>query len=154
MSDIPTSWQRGDGLLPKRSIMQALWRGFAHACPACGHGRLFHSYLKVSDACADCGAELHHHRADDAPPYFTIVLVAHVVVPLMLMVEKGWAPALWVHSAIWLPLTLAMSLAFLPAIKGALVGYQWALYMHGFDPRSGGDESWDAVGFKTSRGEG
>jgi hypothetical protein len=27
-----------------------------------------------------------------------------------------------------------LCLALLPIIKGAIVGLQWALYMHGFDP--------------------
>ena len=31
-----------------------------------GQGRMFHRYLKVNDACPQCGGELHHHRADDA----------------------------------------------------------------------------------------
>ena len=29
-----------------------------------------------------------------------------------------------------------LSLAVLPIIKGALVGLQWALLMHGFDPNA------------------
>ena len=43
------------------------------------------------------------------------------------------------HLAIWLPLTLVMTLALLRPIKGALIGLQWALYMHGFDTRSDPD---------------
>jgi len=34
--------------------------------------------------------------------------------------------------ALWIPLTLVVSLLVLPRIKGALVAYQWALRMHGF----------------------
>jgi Protein of unknown function (DUF983) len=33
---------------------------------------------------------------------------------------------------LWVPLTIGLSLWFLPRIKGALVGLQWALKMHGF----------------------
>jgi len=32
----------------------------------------------------------------------------------------------------WAALTIVASLALLPRVKGALVGYQWALRMHGF----------------------
>src|SRR6516164_8453082 len=35
--------------------------------------------------------------------------------------------------AIYLPLTVLMSLALLQPVKGAVVGLQWALRMHGFD---------------------
>jgi uncharacterized protein (DUF983 family) len=49
-------------------------------------------------------------------------------------VETAYAPAYWLHAAIWLPLTFGMSLALLQPIKGALVGLQWAFRMHGFNP--------------------
>jgi uncharacterized protein (DUF983 family) len=112
--------------------------GFRLRCPACGAAPLFARYLKVSGACPGCGEALHHHRADDAPPYFTILIVGHVIVGAILPVERAFAPPLWVHAVVWLPLTLAMSLALLPRIKGAVVGLQWALYMHGFgEPAAG-----------------
>lgn len=95
---------------------------------------MFHRYLKVAPACGQCGEALHHHRADDAPAYFTILIVGHVIVPLALWMEMAHRPALWLHAAVWTPATLILALALLPAIKGALVALQWALYMHGFDP--------------------
>ena len=60
--------------------------------------------------------------------------MGHFVVGGALALERGLAPASWVHLVIWLPLTLIASLLLLPRVKGALVGLQWALYMHGFDP--------------------
>jgi uncharacterized protein (DUF983 family) len=106
--------------------------GSCRALSACGQGRLFGGYLKVEHACAACGTELHHHRADDAPPYFTMVIVGHVVVGGVLALERFAGPPYWLHLALWLPLTLALSLWLLPMVKGALVGLQWALRMHGF----------------------
>ena len=115
-----------------RSIRQAIWRGFQKACPACGKGQLFATYLGSHDACPDCKMALHHQRADDAPPYFTIFGVGHVVIPAMLVVEKIWMPELWIHFILWLPLTLFLTLWLLPRVKGAVIGLQWALRMHGF----------------------
>ena len=117
-----------------RSILGSLLRGAALKCPACGTGAMFRRYLKVADACPHCGEELHHHRADDAPPYFTIVIVGHIVVGLVLAVEMAYRPPLWLHAALWLPLTVILALIILPPVKGALVALQWALLMHGFDP--------------------
>jgi len=117
---------------PLRPLRPALLRGFLKRCPACGEGRMFRAYLKVSDNCPHCGEELHHHRADDAPPYFTIVIVGHIVVSLMLAIELRYLPPIWVHMAIWPALTLISSLWLLPSIKGAVVGGQWAMHMHGF----------------------
>lgn len=101
-------------------------------CPSCGNGRIFRKFLKVADHCEACNEEFHHHRADDAPPYFTIFIVGHVIVPLMLWIEMAYRPDLWIHGLIWGPLTIVLSLATLPIVKGAVVGLQWALRMHGF----------------------
>jgi uncharacterized protein (DUF983 family) len=126
-----------------RSLLASLLRGASSRCPACGQGRLFHSYLKVADHCPSCGEALHHHRADDAPAYFAIAIVGHVVVGLLLAVEMAYRPPLWLHAAIWLPLTVILALIVLPPIKGALVGLQWALLMHGFDPNHSDEmETW------------
>jgi len=129
-----------------RSVFGSLLRGAALKCPACGTGAMFRRYLKVADACPHCGEALHHHRADDAPPYFTIVIVGHIVVGLVLAVEMVYRPPLWLHAALWLPLTLILTLVILPPVKGALVALQWALLMHGFDPDAKDEmpESFDA----------
>ena len=119
-------------LASPRPVWDALKRGGRQTCPACGAGALYSSYLKVNPACPTCGEELHHHRADDAPPYFTMTIVGHVVVAGVLYLEKAFAPEPWVHALIWLPLLVLMSLWLLPRVKGALVGLQWALRMHGF----------------------
>jgi uncharacterized protein (DUF983 family) len=122
-----------------RSIQTSLLRGLCQSCPACGKGSLYRAYLKIADTCPACGEELHHQRADDAPPYFTMLIVGHVVVAGVLVLERAFAPPGWVHMALWLPLTVFLSLYFLPRVKGALVGLQWALRMHGFG--GAGDET-------------
>ena len=89
-------------------------------------------YLKVNARCSQCGEALHHQRADDAPPYFTCLVVGHVVVPLALIVEQVWEPPVVWQLGFWLPATLALTLWLLPRVKGALVAVQWAGRMHGF----------------------
>lgn len=124
---------------PPRNLRQAMGRGFRMKCPSCGTGSLFHKYLKVAPACSSCSEELHHHRADDAPPYFTILIVGHLIVPMVLAVEMAYRPDLWIHAALWFPMTLFLAMTALPLMKGALVGLQWANYMHGFDPTDRAD---------------
>ena len=122
-----------------RSWWSAMRRGGALHCPNCGKGSLFERYLKVRHSCQTCQEALHHHRADDAPPYFTIFIVGHLIVGGVLSVEQAFHPEPWVQAVLWLPLTVVLSLALLPRIKGALVGLQWALRMHGFgDPADDG----------------
>ena len=124
---------------PQRNVAEAMLRGMMCRCPACGKGKLFNGFLTVSPACSACGTELHHHRADDAPPYFTITIVGHIIIPAMLAVEFMYRPEIWIHMSLWLTLTVILSLGFLRPVKGALVGLQWALYMHGFDPDADDD---------------
>lgn len=107
---------------PVPPLGTALLRGLRARCPACGERDLFQGYLRVVPACSNCGAPLGLARADDAPPYFTIVAVGHIIVPGMLLLERAETPPLWVHAAIWVPLTLVLSLALLRPIKGATVG--------------------------------
>jgi uncharacterized protein (DUF983 family) len=114
---------------PVPRMIDALRRGALGTCPACGRTKLFRSFLKVRESCPACAAPLGLARADDAPPYFTIIVVGHVIVPSMLFVETNWAPPLWLDVAIWVPLTLAMSLALLQPIKGMTVGVMTSLGM-------------------------
>jgi uncharacterized protein (DUF983 family) len=128
--------ERGVAARPARSGWRAALRGALCRCPNCGRGWLFSSYLRVVDRCPACAEDLSHHRADDAPPYFTILIVGHAIIGLVLWVEIVWSPPIWVHAALWLPLTLGLALALLPPVKGVVVGLQWAFFMHGF----GGEE--------------
>jgi uncharacterized protein (DUF983 family) len=113
------------------SVALGLRRGLALRCPGCGQAPLFASYLKPHPQCAVCLLQLDAFRADDAPPYFTILLVGHIVVPGMLLLEKLVHPPSWVHAALWIPLTLALTLTILPRMKGAVIGVQWANRIRG-----------------------
>ena len=112
--------------------LPAMRRGFLGHCPACNRGRLFGRFLKVADRCEACGAEFHHHRADDLPPYLVIFLVGHLVGYGILMTETRLEIPLWVHLATWPALALVLCLVLLQPMKGAVVGLQYALGMHGF----------------------
>ena len=134
-----TSAAAAPALLAKRPLGQAIKRGLLGRCPNCGEGRLFGRYLKVVDACAACGEDYTAQRADDLPPYITIVIVGHIVIPLVLWVEKAYHPEVWIQMTAWLPLTLLLTLLMLQPVKGGVVGLQWANYMHGFDPHGADD---------------
>jgi uncharacterized protein (DUF983 family) len=122
----------GTGRVPQ-SLKTSLWRGLRCRCPNCGKGQIFRAFLKVADRCEVCGEELHHHRADDLPAYLVIVIVGHLVIPLILHVEVAYEPAYWVHAVLWLPLTLALALALIQPVKGAVIALQWHVGMHGFE---------------------
>lgn len=110
----------------ERSVARAIVRGVLGRCPSCGEGRLLQGFLKATPACRSCGEGYAHLRADDMPPWLTIMIVGHIVVPLLLVVEQVWHPALWVQMAIWPAVTLALLLLLLPRCKGLVLGLLWA----------------------------
>ncbi len=120
------------------SIPIALGRGWRRTCPCCGEGAAFAGFLRIRERCAVCGEALHHHRADDAPAYLAMLVTGLVVVPALWLVEVGYRPPLVLHFVLWPLAGTALSLYLLPRFKGAVLGVQWVLRMHGFEKRSDG----------------
>jgi uncharacterized protein (DUF983 family) len=117
----------------------SIFRGWRGRCPRCGAGSLFSSFLKMQSNCPSCGLALEPFRADDAPAYFTILAVGHVVVPMVLAFEKyGDQPPLWAHALLWLPLSVALALLLLPRIKGAVIALLWTQSAATPKPSTGG----------------
>ena len=132
--DKVTTWPPQHLVPAKRDAWQAMARGLRCRCPNCGEGKLFRAFLKVADQCPVCNEVFSHHRADDLPAYLVIVIVGHIVVPLLLAVETHYSPPYQLQMIVWPLITLALALLLLQPVKGAVVGLQWALRMHGFDP--------------------
>ena len=105
----------------------AVRRGLGNRCPFCGVGKVFSGYLTVTRECSHCHAPLGLLRADDAPPYFTIFLAGHILVPIVLWVEKTYEPPMWLHMVVWLPLFAIVCTLLLRPIKGAVVGWMSTL---------------------------
>lgn len=125
--DEPVRWsprRKGDGALGEHDVPlgTAVRRGLNNCCPHCGQGRVFAGYLRVVPECAACGFPLGNLRADDAPPYFTIFLVGHLLLPPVLWVERAYQPEMWVHMVVWLPLFTLACVLLLRPVKGATVG--------------------------------
>jgi uncharacterized protein (DUF983 family) len=132
-------WTRESAIAEKRDVWTSIKRGFRGRCPRCGEGKLFRAFLKVDNNCSVCDLDFTPHRADDLPAYLVIVIVGHIVVPIALMIETNYSPSVALQLAFYLPITLVASLALLQPVKGAVVGMQWALRMHGFDEQNPGD---------------
>lgn len=118
-------------MIPRRSKAQAtflgLKRGALGRCPNCGDGRLFGAYLKVRPVCEACGHDNGRYPSDDAPPYFTILIVGHLVVAPLLAFQVIWTIPTGLLLAILLPALAALTLTVLPIVKGAVVGVLWSL---------------------------
>ena len=128
-----------------RPWLRAMARGFVGRCPHCGRGRLFGRFLKPVATCAVCGEDFTHQRADDAPPYFTMVIVGHLVVPVMVATILLTNLSTTTYLLIWLPTIAILTVGLLQPVKGAIIAFQWALRMHGFDGK--GDDAVDYQSF-------
>jgi uncharacterized protein (DUF983 family) len=122
----------GSQKLRDRSRRQAMWRAARNKCPQCGEGKLLAGYVKVEESCSSCGLSFSGHRADDAPPYFTMMIVGHIVIPLALELKRHVHPPLALQFLLWTFVMGIMTWWLLPKVKGALIGLQWANRMHGF----------------------
>jgi uncharacterized protein (DUF983 family) len=109
-----------------KSVWTGLKRGLACRCPACGRGELFRAFLKPKAQCEICGSDNTVYPADDFPPYLTIIIVGHVMVPLLLWVDWTFNPPMVLEASIWVVLATLACLWLLPRMKGVAVGLCWA----------------------------
>jgi uncharacterized protein (DUF983 family) len=94
-------------------------------CPRCGEATIFAGFLQLTDRCEACGLELAPFNAADGPAFFAMSFVGIVVGFAALLVEVAYAPPVWVHALIWLPVILILCLGLLRPIKGVMVALQY-----------------------------
>ena len=114
---------------PIPPLLTAMGRGAVGRCPACGQTRCFQGFLRVVPVCANCTAPLGSLRADDLPPYLTIFVAGHLVVPLMLWTESAFQLDFGTQALIWLPITAVLTTVLLRPVKGAVLGLMLKLGM-------------------------
>jgi uncharacterized protein (DUF983 family) len=90
-----------------------------------------HHYLKIVERCSRCDEVYGHFRADDAPPWLTILIVGHFAVPIILALELSFQVPMWVELAIYLPLIVLLTLALLPRCKGVVLAVLWVTKAEG-----------------------
>jgi uncharacterized protein (DUF983 family) len=66
-----------------------------------------------------------NHEAGDGPAVFVILIVGFAIVAIALIVEINFAPPIWLHLTVWIPLILASSLGLLRISKSLLVALRY-----------------------------
>lgn len=102
-------------------------RGLRHRCPACGRGRLYQSYLKQVPACAICGAPLGRIRAEDGPPWLTVLILGPFLAGLTFIAARHEHWPLWATLPALSLFAASAVLIILPRIKGAVIGLLWSM---------------------------
>jgi uncharacterized protein (DUF983 family) len=100
--------------------------GISGRCPRCGEGKLFDGFLKVRPHCSACGLDFGFADSADGPAVFIMLIAGFVVLGAALYVEIAYEPPIWLHLAIWLPLSVIVCLALLRPMKGLAVALQYA----------------------------
>jgi uncharacterized protein (DUF983 family) len=107
------------------TLSQTILRGLACKCPRCGRGKLYAGFLTLAAKCDACGLDYAFIDSGDGPAIFIILIAGAIVVGAALIVEVKYQPPFWVHAALWLPLTLAVTLWPLRAAKSLMIALQF-----------------------------
>ncbi|MCA0424934.1 MAG: DUF983 domain-containing protein [Proteobacteria bacterium] len=99
--------------------------GLRGRCPACGEGALFKGFIALPEKCSNCGLSYKFADSGDGPAVFVILLAGFLMIGLMFFVEQAYAPPLWLHLVIFIPLTLIVCLGMLRPLKGILIALQY-----------------------------
>jgi uncharacterized protein (DUF983 family) len=99
--------------------------GIAGRCPRCGQGNLFSHFITVAPRCNVCDLAFDFADAGDGPAVFVMLFAGFLVVGIALWTEVTYEPPLWVHLAIFLPLTLIVCVGLLRPLKGLLIALQY-----------------------------
>ena len=99
--------------------------GVAGRCPRCGRGKLFKGFVDVAPVCESCGLDLKFADSGDGPAVFVMLFAGFFIVGLALYIEVKFEPPMWVHAAIFLPLTLIVCVGMLRPLKGVLIALQY-----------------------------
>src|SRR5437879_13619950 len=107
------------------TLAEGAMRGLAGKCPRCGRGKLYAGFLDLRPKCDACGLDYAFIDSGDGPAVFIIMIAGAIVVAAALIVEVKYQPPFWLHAALWLPLTLAVTLWPLRAMKSLLIALQF-----------------------------
>ncbi|QCI98518.1 DUF983 domain-containing protein [Agrobacterium larrymoorei] len=99
--------------------------GLQGCCPRCGRGKLFDGFLKIKPSCSACGLDYSFADAGDGPAVFVMLIVGFLIMGLALWFDSLFAPPVWLHALIWLPLAVIVSLVLLRKLKGIMVALQY-----------------------------
>ncbi len=99
--------------------------GLQGCCPRCGRFKLFDGFIKLKPRCSACGLDYAFADAGDGPAVFVMLIVGFLIIGLALWFDSVFAPPVWLHALIWLPLTVIVSLLLLRKFKGIMVALQY-----------------------------
>ena len=71
-----------------------------------------------------CGLDYSSFNVGDGPAALLTMIIGALVIFLAVMVDTAFRPPFWVHIIIWVPFTVAITMASLRVAKGALLAVE------------------------------
>lgn len=99
--------------------------GLRGCCPRCGEGKLFISVLKPGKECMNCNLDYEFIDSGDGPAVFVILIIGFLVTAMAMAVQSSFAPPIWVHMVLWIPLITVLSIWGLQFSKGIMIALQY-----------------------------
>lgn len=93
-------------------------------CPKCGAKTMFAGTARFAERCSNCGLDYSSFNVGDGPAALLTMVIGALVIVLALMVDSIFRPPFWVHLVIWVPFTVAVTVASLRLAKGALLALE------------------------------
>ena len=109
------------------STWTCLLRGARTRCPQCSQGLLFKSYLSRGDKCDVCHEDFDGLDPEDGPAWLTIAITAHIIIPLLIILENNAQLSYWAEGLILIIATIVSALLILPISKGVFSAAMWLM---------------------------
>src|SRR3546814_14528918 len=94
----PPRSTRTDTLCPYTTLFRSL-------CPECGAKSLFVGAASFAPRCRACGLDFQRYNVGDGPAAFLTLIIGALLIAAALSIDSLFAPPLWVHVVLWIPVT-------------------------------------------------
>jgi uncharacterized protein (DUF983 family) len=79
----------------------------------------------VRSRCESCGLDLTFAQTTEGPAVFIILIVGFIVVGAAALTEVAFHPHPMLHLALWIPLTIILSLVLLRPFKATMIALNY-----------------------------
>lgn len=94
-------------------------------CPRFGAKTLFVGFATFALKCPSCGLDFSQFNVGDGPAAFLTLIIGTVIVAMAIALELTMHPPLWLHMAIWTPITALAVLGSLRVCKAWLLAAEY-----------------------------
>jgi uncharacterized protein (DUF983 family) len=95
------------------------------SCPRCKQASIYQGLLSFHASCPACALPLATRDVGDGAIFLVMMVIGFAITLLATVVELAYTPPLWVHAALWLPLTCMSSIAGLRVARAFMIAVSY-----------------------------